>query len=78
MAPIACVAVKALRTASLELKSACSINAGNGGPNAGWQIVSQNCSSRSTRFSGGLPAMIAVFNAPIEMPASQFGSMPAS
>ncbi len=72
-APTACMAVNALRTASVELKNACSMNAGSGGPKAGWQIVSQNSSRRATRCSGALPAMIAVFNAPIEMPATQFG-----
>ena len=35
--------------------------------------VSQNSRSRSTRLSGGLPAMIAALTAPIEMPATQSG-----
>ena len=44
----------------------------------GREIVSQNSRSAAMRFSGGLPAMIAVLNAPMEMPAIQFGAMPAS
>ncbi len=41
-------------------------------------MVSQNAFSRSTRFSGGLPAMRAQLSAPIEMPAIQSGSSSAS
>ena len=55
--------------------SAPKVKAGN---NADWQIVSQNSVSRSSRFSGGLPPRIAALSAPIEMPANQLGSMPAS
>ena len=33
---------------------------------------------RSTRLSGGLPAMMAELTAPIEMPATQLGMCPAS
>ena len=50
---------------------------GEAGSSGGRQIVSQNSRSRSTRVSRGLPATIAAFSAPIEMPATQFGSMPA-
>ena len=39
---------------------------------------SQNSRRRSTRRSGGLPARIAEFTAPIEMPTNQLGVMPAS
>jgi hypothetical protein len=41
-------------------------------------IRSQNRRSPSTRFSGGLPAIIAELTAPIEMPATQSGWIPAS
>ena len=34
---------------------------------------SQNSRRRSTRRSGGLPAMSAALTAPMEMPATQFG-----
>jgi hypothetical protein len=34
----------------------------------------QNSLRRSTRFSRGLPAMIAALMAPIEMPATHSGS----
>ncbi|CFM05464.1 Uncharacterised protein [Burkholderia pseudomallei] len=72
------LAVKNVRTYSWLLKSAASNIAGSAGKNAGWQIVFQNSRSRSTRRSGGLPAISAVFSAPIEMPAIQFSGMPAS
>jgi hypothetical protein len=42
------------------------------------QIVSQNSRNRSTRRDSGEPAMIAALSAPIEMPATQFGRIPAS
>jgi hypothetical protein len=42
----------------------------------GWDTMSQNSFSRSTRFSGSLPAMIAELIAPIEMPATHSGSKP--
>jgi hypothetical protein len=51
---------------------------GEAGSTGGRQIVSQNARSRSTRRAGGLPAQTAAFSAPIEMPATQFGSTPAS
>ena len=53
-------------------------SAGTSGHSGERQIASQNSRSRSTRRSGALPAMIAAFNAPIEMPASRFGCRPAS
>ena len=40
--------------------------------------LSQNCRSRSTRRSGGLPAISAALIAPIEMPATQSTSMSTS
>lgn len=40
-------------------------------------MVFQNPRSASTRSSGALPAMIAVFKAPIEMPDTQVGWIPA-
>ncbi len=40
----------------------------------GDDTISQNSLSRSTRFSRGLPAMIAALMAPIEMPAIHSGS----
>jgi hypothetical protein len=36
-------------------------------------MPSQNSRRRSTRFGGGLPAMIAALTAPMEMPAIQSG-----
>jgi hypothetical protein len=42
------------------------------------QMVSQNSRSRCTRSPSGEPAMMAALRAPIEMPANQFGRMPAS
>jgi hypothetical protein len=39
---------------------------------------SQKICSFSSRFSGGLPAMIAELMPPIETPQTQFGSRPAS
>ena len=39
---------------------------------------SQNARSFSTRNSGELPAMMALLMAPIEIPASQVGSIPAA
>jgi hypothetical protein len=44
----------------------------------GWQIAFQKPRKASMRFSCGLPAMIAVFSAPIETPAIQPGSTFAS
>ena len=44
-----------------------------GMPKASVLTVSQNSRSRSTRFSGGLPAISAALMAPIEMPATQSG-----
>ncbi len=70
--------MKAWRTDSMLLNSANSIAVGSAGKNAGWQIVFQNSRSRSTRCSGALPAISAVFSAPIEMPAIQFSGTPAS
>jgi len=35
--------------------------------------VSQNSRNRSTRFSGGFPAISAALIAPIEIPATQSG-----
>ena len=42
------------------------------------QMVSQNWRRRSTRWDSGEPAMMAALSAPIEMPASQVGRIPAS
>jgi hypothetical protein len=42
------------------------------------ETVSQKSLSRSIRRPGGLPAMIAALAAPMETPASQSGSIPAS
>jgi hypothetical protein len=42
------------------------------------QIVSHSSRSRSTRWDSGDPAITAVLSAPIEMPASQVGWIPAS
>ena len=42
------------------------------------QMVSQNSRNRATRSAFGEPAMMAALSAPIEIPASQFGRMPAS
>ena len=42
----------------------------------GAETISQNSLSRSTRFSGALPAMIAAFTAPIEIPAIHSGLKP--
>jgi hypothetical protein len=41
-------------------------------------MPSQNALNFSTRFSGALPAMSAALIAPIEMPATQLGSIPAA
>ncbi len=41
---------------------------------SGAETISQNSLSRGTRFSRGLPAMIAALTAPIEMPAIHSGS----
>ena len=38
----------------------------------------QNSRKRSTRFSGGLPAMRPALMAPLEVPITQSGSIPAS
>ena len=48
------------------------------GKKNGCETVSQKSRKASSRFSGALPAISAVLNAPMEMPASQFGAMPAS
>jgi hypothetical protein len=48
------------------------------GHSADLQIVSQNSVSFSMRCPGALPAMIAAFKAPIEIPAIQFGCRFAS
>jgi len=55
-----------------------SIRLRGSGTMAGLEIVSQNACSCSTRRSGGLPAISAALMAPIDMPAIQFGRMPAS
>jgi hypothetical protein len=47
-------------------------------PSRGWLTNSQNSRSRATRVSRGLPAMMALLIAPIEMPAIQVGSTSAS
>jgi hypothetical protein len=44
----------------------------------GWVMKRENARNRSTRRSGGLPAMIAALIAPIEMPAVQSGCRSAS
>jgi hypothetical protein len=49
-----------------------------GRPSSQPDTRSQNSRKRSTRFSGGLPAMIAALTDPIEMPATQLGMWPAS
>jgi len=46
-------------------------------PSGGWVTVSQKARRRSTRRSGGLPAIRAALMAPIEMPATHSGSNPA-
>jgi len=43
-----------------------------------WQMVRQKARRAATRFSGGLPAIRAVFKAPMEMPDKAVGAMPAS
>jgi hypothetical protein len=45
---------------------------------AGWQMVFQKPRNASARFSGALPAMMAAFSAPMEIPEIQFGWIPAS
>ena len=44
----------------------------------GFDTISQNSFSRSTRLRASLPAMIAALIAPIEMPATHSGSKPAA
>ena len=46
---------------------------GSVGVNGNDDTPSQNSRSRSTRRSGGLPAMSAALIAPIEIPATQSG-----
>ena len=64
-------AARPLSPVSHEVGHATASNHGRtgvAGPSGGRQIVSQNSRNRSTRRSGALPAMIAAFSAPIEMP----------
>src|SRR5438874_2377246 len=50
-----------------------------GGINGAWlETRSQNSRNRSTLRSGGLPTINAALIAPIEMPTTQSGTMPAS
>jgi hypothetical protein len=51
---------------------------GVAGRMGGWQMVSQKRRNWSTRLLGGLPAMMAAFSAPMEMPATQLGCSSAS
>ncbi len=73
-----CMAVSHLRMCMLPSNQAFSRMSGSGGEKPGWQMVCQNSRSLASRCSGALPAMIAVFSAPMEMPAIQFGAMPAA
>ena len=50
----------------------------SGRPRSHPETRSQNSRRRSTRFSGGLPAMMAALTEPMEMPATQLGACPAS
>jgi hypothetical protein len=50
----------------------------SGRPGSQLDTPSQKARKRSTRFSGGLPAMIEELTAPIETPATQLGISPAS
>jgi hypothetical protein len=60
-------------------KGSPAIRSGASGQSTGTpQIVSQKLRSRSIRSPSGEPAITAAFNAPIEMPAIQFGRTPAS
>ena len=78
MARQASNALNTLRAEAPECSTKDCITSAGGNGNAGRQMVSQNSRSLCTRISGGLPAITAVLSAPIEMPATQFGSMPAA
>ncbi len=66
---VALASLKILREAS---------SVASGGSKSRLETRSQKARSLSTRFSGGLPAMIAELTAPIEMPATHAGARPAA
>ena len=65
---------------ALSLLNAGRIASSQGGKGYGAyeDTRSQKARSRSTRFSGGLPAISAVVMAPMETPTTQVGTWPAS
>ena len=61
-----------------ESASATPVKAGNAPHNVERSTRRQNSCSLGSRSSTALPAMMAALMAPIEVPISQSGSMPAS
>jgi len=78
MARVASTESTTMRNASGNSTGAAGSIGSVSGPHGCRQMNSQNARSRSIRRSGGLPAITAAFRAPIEMPATQFGWIPAS